>query len=229
MRHSDVINDIIARQPIWLLRWGAALFLILLLTLGFLSHFIHFQDTVEAESTLFESGIDLPVTTKTNGLILRSYAKNNESVRKGQVLLEIVGLGKEIIPITAPVTGKIGIIGLPMEGQYVEEGTPLYYINSGKTYYGLLSISPQKIQSIRKKQDVVFNLKRYPGIGNTVHGVIDSISDLPAGDHQYKCRVLIKPGDNFKLLNSGLRADATVVIGEKSLLQFIAGKWQKFY
>ena len=84
--HSDDIQDIIAKVPSRLVRWGiTAILAILLLILG-LAEFIKYPDIIEEQLEINSTNSAKPVKTKIAGRLVKLFVQENQMVSAGQTL-----------------------------------------------------------------------------------------------------------------------------------------------
>jgi multidrug efflux pump subunit AcrA (membrane-fusion protein) len=87
--HSEEIQDIVTIVPSWLIRWGAAIFLSVLILFVGLSAFIQYPEIVSASMTVDSPNSPKPIISKISGKIIRLLAKEGDVVRIGQPLAYI--------------------------------------------------------------------------------------------------------------------------------------------
>jgi HlyD family secretion protein len=83
------IEEIVGREPAWIVRSGITLISVVFMTLLLLTWFISFPDTVRSQITITTSIPPVEIISKVNGQILELYVKNNENIQQGQPLLLI--------------------------------------------------------------------------------------------------------------------------------------------
>lgn len=86
LRHTDDVQDIIAKVPSWILRWGITLFFALLILIIALSALIRYPDIVKATLKIDSPNSPKPVVTKVPGKLVKLLVKENENVTAGQPL-----------------------------------------------------------------------------------------------------------------------------------------------
>jgi HlyD family secretion protein len=84
--HGNEIEEIISNKPPYIVRWGTVYFFVLLLMLVLISWFIKYPDIVVASATLNSVNAPQEVITRTDGKLTRILIKENEKVKKGEVL-----------------------------------------------------------------------------------------------------------------------------------------------
>lgn len=84
--HGNEIEEIISKKMPWFVRWGTVVFFFFLLLIAGVCWFIKYPELVSTNAKL--SGINLPreVISKTEGRITSIFIKENETVKKEQIL-----------------------------------------------------------------------------------------------------------------------------------------------
>ncbi len=84
--HGNEIEDIISNRPSMLVKWGTVYFLFLVLFIVLVCSFIQYPEIVPVKATL--TSIDAPkaVITKVPGKLIRLLSKEDDLVKKGEVL-----------------------------------------------------------------------------------------------------------------------------------------------
>ncbi len=83
------IEEIVGREPAWIVRSGITLISVVFIALLLLTWFIAFPDTVHSRITITTSTPPIQMISKVNGQILELYVKNNQNIDQGQPLLLI--------------------------------------------------------------------------------------------------------------------------------------------
>lgn len=86
---TEEVNELLTSVPKWIVRWGITLiFTIMVLGLS-LSFFIKYPDVLTAKTTITTLNPPVTLVAKTSGKISALNAVNNQTVKKGDVLLVI--------------------------------------------------------------------------------------------------------------------------------------------
>src|ERR1017187_7548222 len=86
---TDEVNELLTAVPKWIVRWGVSvIFLIMILVLT-LSFFIKYPDTLSAKTFITTTNPPVTLIAKTNGKITELKVKNNQAVKKGDILLVV--------------------------------------------------------------------------------------------------------------------------------------------
>ena len=86
---TDEVNELLTAVPKWIIRWGVSIiFGIMILVLVF-SFFIKYPETLPASVTITTTNPPITLVAKTSGKIIFLNVKNNQQVKKGEVMLVI--------------------------------------------------------------------------------------------------------------------------------------------
>lgn len=86
---SEEIQDILSRAPVWMIKWGNTL-LVLIICIGFaLSYFIKYPDVVEGRVVISTNIPPVFVKSNASGRLVKVFFENGDYVKKGEVLGEI--------------------------------------------------------------------------------------------------------------------------------------------
>ena len=83
---SEEVQELLARPPRWLLRWGITLVFLLLLAVFAGAWVTHYPDLVRASFKLTAADAPKAVVTRTAGKIVRLFAREGQQVRAGAPL-----------------------------------------------------------------------------------------------------------------------------------------------
>lgn len=86
---SDELNEIITSVPSWILRRGITLIFLVLLSIIFLSAFVHYPDVVKTPMKINSLNSPKAVLSHQNGKLVKLLVKENEQVIKSQPLAYI--------------------------------------------------------------------------------------------------------------------------------------------
>lgn len=92
--HSDDVQEIMGRQPVWILRWGITVFLLILIGIIVACYFIKYPQTVTAVVTLTSDNPPSDLVAKYTGTLDSVYVHDGCSVEKGQLLALIANAAK---------------------------------------------------------------------------------------------------------------------------------------
>lgn len=91
--HSEIaflterpIEEIVGREPSWIVNSGITLISIIFLALLILTWFIRYPDTIRSQIVITTLQPPVEIVSKVSGQILQLYVGNNEKVNKGQAL-----------------------------------------------------------------------------------------------------------------------------------------------
>src|ERR1700752_2055464 len=86
---TDEVNELLTALPKWIFRWGATIVFIIMLSAVGLSYFIKYPDTLSAKTIITTRNPPVTLFANANGKIVELKIKNNQVVKKGDVLLVI--------------------------------------------------------------------------------------------------------------------------------------------
>lgn len=93
---SPEFEDILARTPSWIMRWGMLSFLLILILLFSIAAFIKYPDTLEGKALITTAPLPVKIKALVSGRILQVTGKEGDLVSDGQILAEMennTGLG----------------------------------------------------------------------------------------------------------------------------------------
>lgn len=102
---SDEVQELLARPPKWLLRWGITVVLAVLTLLFAGAWFIHYPDLVRASFKLTSANAPRAVLTRSDGKLVRLFVREGQAVKAGAALAylestarhdEVLRLSKEL-------------------------------------------------------------------------------------------------------------------------------------
>lgn len=85
LRSSDV-QEILSRPPKWIIRWGITVIFFIIAVVIAGSWFFKYPDIVAAQITLTTENPPAPIVAKTSGKIQNLFVKNNDIVKKNNIL-----------------------------------------------------------------------------------------------------------------------------------------------
>lgn len=89
IRRTDDMQDIITKVPSWILRWGIALFFVILVLIIGLSALIRYPDMVTASLKISSPNSPKPIVSKIQGKLVKLLVRQNDNVIAGQPLAYI--------------------------------------------------------------------------------------------------------------------------------------------
>lgn len=84
--HSEDLQDIIAKPPSWLLRWGITFILLTVLIILGMSVFIRYPETVETKIKFNTTDAPKVISAKVNGSLIKILKKEGEWAEEGSTL-----------------------------------------------------------------------------------------------------------------------------------------------
>jgi multidrug efflux pump subunit AcrA (membrane-fusion protein) len=99
---SEEMQELLARPPQWLLRWGITMVFLILLLVATGTWVIHYPDLVRASFKLQASNAPKAVVTRTDGQIVRLLVQDGQQVQAGEPLayLESTASHNEVRQLT---------------------------------------------------------------------------------------------------------------------------------
>src|SRR4051812_20286938 len=86
---TDEVNELLATEPQWIYRWGIFIIFVTLVLVLVMSRYITYADTLVAKITITTVNPPVTLVSKTAGKIVFLDAKNNQAVKKNEVLMVI--------------------------------------------------------------------------------------------------------------------------------------------
>ena len=86
---TEEVNELLTAVPGWIVRWGVSIIFLVMLLVLLLSFFIRYPDTLSAKTVITTTNPPATLVSRSNGKISALNVKNNQKVKKGDVLLVI--------------------------------------------------------------------------------------------------------------------------------------------
>jgi hypothetical protein len=86
---TEEVNELLTAVPKWIVRWGVSIIFLMMLIGLCLSFVIKYPDTLTAKTTITTVNPPVTLIAKTSGKIVELKIKNNQTVKKGDILLVI--------------------------------------------------------------------------------------------------------------------------------------------
>ncbi len=94
-KRSDLVEEVLQSPPNSLIRWGSTWILVILFMLLAISWFVEYPDLVKGKLQVVSDNMAKTVIAKKEGLLEKLNVKDNELVKKGQVLGKVESLADE--------------------------------------------------------------------------------------------------------------------------------------
>lgn len=106
---SEEVQELLARPPRWLLRWGITVVFLVLLAVFAGAWVIHYPDLVRASFKLVAANAPKAVLARTDGKIVRLFAHDGQAVQAGATLayLESTARHDEVLELTRELTTAV--------------------------------------------------------------------------------------------------------------------------
>ncbi len=144
---SEEVQEIIGNPPHWLIRWGIALFLAVLLMLLALSWFIRYPDIITADLILNSVNAPKAIDARSNGKLTQLLVSDNMSVKKGQILgfMENTADPQQVLQLADVVDTMLHRLDRDEIGK-VTRFSPDHYKNLGELQSGFQTFSQAFLQ-----------------------------------------------------------------------------------
>lgn len=111
--YSPAIRDIISYKPVWIVRNGIMLFLIIVALIILMTFFIEYPDIVSANAKLVSVNPPVELRTKVPGKLMRLYVKEKDSVAAGTIIGEMESLADaaKVLELTAATNNLKQMLG----------------------------------------------------------------------------------------------------------------------
>lgn len=90
---TDEVNELLTAVPKWIIRWGVSIIFGIMLLVIVFSFFIKYPETLPASVTITTTNPPITLVSKTSGKIILLPVKNNEAVKKGEVIMVLENPG----------------------------------------------------------------------------------------------------------------------------------------
>jgi len=99
---TEEVNELLTAVPKWIIRWGVSIIFGIMLLVIIFSYFIKYPETLPASITITTTNPPITLVAKTSGKIVLLPVKNNQSVKKGDVMmvLENPGNYKHVLSVS---------------------------------------------------------------------------------------------------------------------------------
>lgn len=92
--HSEEVQEIMGRQPAWILRWGVTIIIMILVGIIVGCWFIKYPQTVTATITLTSDNPPSDLAAKATGILDSVYVSGGDTVKAGQILALIASTAR---------------------------------------------------------------------------------------------------------------------------------------
>lgn len=110
--YGSEVEEIISRQPSFIVRWGTTMFFAIILILVACTWFIRYPDIIEARAVLTGDNAPKQIIPKESGRLTALFAKNNQHVKKGDVIgwIESNAATEEVIALSEKLESSIDLL-----------------------------------------------------------------------------------------------------------------------
>lgn len=118
--HSEEVQEIMGRQPAWILRWGITVLILILTGIIVACYFIKYPQIVAAAVTLTSNNPPSDLVAKYTGTLDTVYVRDGASVKKGQLLALVANAADyvDVVRAEAFLTDSTAVV--------IPEGWPHY-------------------------------------------------------------------------------------------------------
>ncbi|MGQ0826754.1 MAG: HlyD family secretion protein [Bacteroidota bacterium] len=86
---TEEVDELMTAIPKWIIRWGISIIFTVMLSAFILSMFIKYPDRLTAQATITTTNPPVTLISKVNGKIAELSVKNNQFIKKGNLILVI--------------------------------------------------------------------------------------------------------------------------------------------
>jgi len=220
--HTEEMEDIIGKPPMWIYRWGISLILIVVLLAICVSVFISYPETIQTELRVHAVSSPYTIYFKDSVQLSKLYVQTGQLVKKGQRLAD-VGNVNGIISVVSPQNGKLIYAGIIHESGQITPKQPLFYIiNPHEAFYGEMPIPRNSVDEVKPGQIVLISLKNYQDSDDQLKGSIGYITEDPLNGGVSIAEVdfnKIKQRDALFFMKNGLITNAKVITTNTTIFQ----------
>ena len=83
---SEQVQELLGRQPMWMVRWGTVLVLGIILVMGVLSWVVKYPEVIRAPILLVSSSPPIDIHARNSGRITQLFVQDSQWVAKGEAL-----------------------------------------------------------------------------------------------------------------------------------------------
>lgn len=107
---NSQVDEVLNRPPSWLIRWGTTVFFLAFLILIGITWFVQYPDLVSGPVKVVANNIPKTVNSKTDGQLIRLFAKEGQQVSQGDILayLESTASHEEVMALEKDINLLIG-------------------------------------------------------------------------------------------------------------------------
>lgn len=233
-KHTEDIQEIITKVPIWILRWGITIIFGILLIIVVISSFVRYPDTIKTGLEIRSADVCASVSPGVDCKITRLFIKQGALVKRGQPLVELESLNapdnRHIL--NAPQTGRANFAGIVQPGIYLKHHQAVFTIRPEKEhFFGIIQVPSFAIQKVKINQKVLISLKNYPANEyGPLTGRVTYIADEPAETSLF----LIKVTFDYSALKHSIRlkewmtGNAEIITQDVSVLKRITSNLFQF-
>lgn len=92
--HSEEVQEIMGRKPVWILRWGVTVIVLISIAIILGSYYVKYPDTITASITLTSNDPPSDLAARASGILDSVFVKNGENVIRGQMIAIIASTAR---------------------------------------------------------------------------------------------------------------------------------------
>ena len=227
--HSDAIENIISRKPLWIYKWGISTILAIMAICIAISFFIKLPKVSSLRLKVSALNTPIDASAPCSGEIISLPVLNDQVIKKGTILA-IVKTGQADTPIVATTNGKVKYVGIIHTGQFVKTGQLLFETQrSSESYYGEMPIPKDTNDDLKPGQKLYIKLDDYPYQKyGALDGFIKYVAIDTSGKSHFIAEVYIKiPKRTDIVLSDAMMATAEITTSETTLFKFLLNSMLK--
>ena len=229
--HSEEMQDIIGKPPMWIYRWGISFILVVVLIGIWISAFVSYPETVRTKIKIHAITSPFAICYNDSVQLVKLYVQTGQLVKKGQHLADIKN-ARSITAVTSPQNGRLIYAGVIHESEQMIPKQPVFYISSpSESFYGEMHIPQSSMDKVKPGQTVLVSLKDYSGSESMLTGTVKYITDDPSKGEISIAEVefnIIKKQEGAFLIKNGLITDAAIITANVTLFhRLISGMMMK--
>ena len=126
--YSNDARDIISQKPIWIVRHGILLFLLIITAIAILTFFIEYPDIVNANAKLVSLNPPVELKTKQAGKIKHLNVHEQDSVKKGDILakMEAIADAQSVLDLSTILIKMKELLDQPDTDKAIEHFNAYY-------------------------------------------------------------------------------------------------------
>ena len=92
--HSEEVQEIMGRKPVWILRWGVTIIVLISIAIILGSYYVKYPDTITASITLTSNNPPSDLAARVSGILDSVFVKDGGNVIRGQMIAIIASTAR---------------------------------------------------------------------------------------------------------------------------------------